>query len=81
MKFISTDINETNTWQIGTGDPSRSYISVFLKFGVALDKVLMDLGANLLKDVTKSSRHRKITPDRVFRLRKIIEAEEEHEDP
>ena len=36
MKFISTDINETNTWQIGTGDPSRSYISVFLKFGVAL---------------------------------------------
>ncbi|MHB8338973.1 MAG: hypothetical protein ACYDEE_16280 [Ignavibacteriaceae bacterium] len=36
MKFNSTDINPRNCWQIGTGDGTRSYFDIFLKYGVAL---------------------------------------------
>lgn len=36
MKFTEQEINKYNTWQIGTGDSSRSYLDIFLKYGVAL---------------------------------------------
>ncbi|NJD23505.1 MAG: hypothetical protein FIA82_12710 [Melioribacter sp.] len=36
MKFDSSQINSSNTWQIGTGDGTRSYFDIFLKYGVAL---------------------------------------------
>jgi len=36
MKFSSTEINSNNCWQIGTGDGTRSYLDIFLKYGVAL---------------------------------------------
>lgn len=31
-----TELNKENTWQIGTGDDSRSYSDLFFKFGVAV---------------------------------------------
>ncbi|MFN8342910.1 MAG: hypothetical protein U0V64_14710 [Cyclobacteriaceae bacterium] len=36
MRFDSTHLNPENTWQIGTGDDTRMYFDVFLRFGVAL---------------------------------------------
>lgn len=36
MKFTSIDINSNNCWQIGTGDETRSYFDIFIKYGVAL---------------------------------------------
>ncbi len=36
MKFTSKDINPKNTWQIATGDNTRNYSDIFLKYGVAL---------------------------------------------
>jgi|WetSurMetagenome_2_1015567.scaffolds.fasta_scaffold98047_1 hypothetical protein len=36
MKILPADVNSSNTWQIGTGDGTRSYHDIFLKFGVAL---------------------------------------------
>lgn len=36
MKFTATEICKNNTWQIGTGDGTRSYFDIFLRYGVAL---------------------------------------------
>lgn len=36
MKFTYDEINSANTWQIGTGDDTRSYLDIFFSFGVAL---------------------------------------------
>lgn len=36
MKFTALDINKSNAWQIGTGDGTRMYHDIFLKYGVAL---------------------------------------------
>lgn len=36
MKFTANDINKGNTWQIGTGDDTRMYHDIFIKYGVAL---------------------------------------------
>ena len=36
MRFNDTIINPSNTWQIGTGDDTRMYYDIFLRFGVAL---------------------------------------------
>ena len=35
MKFSAQEINSKNTWQIGTGDDTRMYHDVFIKYGVA----------------------------------------------
>ncbi|MCC6864567.1 MAG: hypothetical protein IT280_00240 [Ignavibacteria bacterium] len=36
MKFTKEILNSKNTWQIGTGDDTRSFFYTFLKYGVAL---------------------------------------------
>lgn len=36
MKFNSSEINSSNCWQVGTGNDTRSYLDIFLKYGVAL---------------------------------------------
>ena len=36
MRLTPAEINSKNCWQIGTGDDTRSYLDIFLKYGIAL---------------------------------------------
>jgi hypothetical protein len=36
MKLLSSEINASNSWQIGTGDGTRSIHHIFLRYGVAI---------------------------------------------
>lgn len=36
MKFSKNNLHPGNTWQVGTGDGTRNYGGIFLKYGVAL---------------------------------------------
>lgn len=36
MRFTEDILNVDNTWQIGTGDDTRSYFDIFSTYGVAL---------------------------------------------
>ncbi len=36
MKLTEKDLHPGNTWQVGTGDGTRNYGEIFLKYGVAL---------------------------------------------